>query len=670
MEMKLSHLIASQPQLRCCGWSHILRAGLIADLMMAASCQFTYLTVAVLLSILHSSFCFVGKKKVLADVTSNKLTREHDGSFGLWSFHGMAAESHAQQTVFTYNADLLSTNGSQHISIASTLYPWMGLTSDQDPLFQEYLFLQGRTAGIDGFLLEWGHMNHSSNAALLQLLRIAKKYGAFTLGINWCDHWLTKELKNKTSAEVVNAFHSNLQYLVDSVFIHGPDVMLYHGNHPVIFIFGGGLTSKQFAELLNKPLSLPPDMATPIWIGCYLNFASSPALWEEWGRLLNGTFGWAPFVERPTPANMSEWDYYGTVEDAVQYQRNLSEFGSDCVANASCVLWCGSVSPGFDNRGCAGWGRSLRYLPRFDLETHHSTYIAQWEFYIELASSPDVLIIPTMNDFPEATVLLPTSPSLGTLHSTAWLSAKWKNISMDIRGVSLPATWFSLYSQAMFHRLTPRVNVSHIILALEETALLINSTLYIKASSCLHHIRKSLQKLTSQLKVTNMTLDLPSKGLYPTVKPTTEAGSYVVRKTEGLFLAVDEARAAVLRAANFKGLLRFEYRLQEQTFSHLRVYSSTSRQDRQPRRELLASRYPGSGRHGELYIRYGDYAEVCDIMVASSGTWESAVVALYKVNQAWDHSAEHSSDLYFVADHSFLLRNISLEFQIFSVDSS
>ncbi|XP_038065989.1 uncharacterized protein LOC119736056 isoform X2 [Patiria miniata] len=583
----------------------------------------------------------------------------------------MAAESHADQTVFTYNADLLSSDGSRHVSIASTLYPWMGLTSDLDPLFQEYLFLQARAAGIDGFLLEWGHMNHSSNTALRQLLRIAKKYGAFTLAINWCDHWLTTELKNKTSGEVVDAFHRNLQYLIDTVFILGPEVVLYHGNHPVIFIFGGGLTSEQFKDLLAKPLRLPPDMTTPIWIGSYLNFASGPALWGEWGGLLNGTFGWAPFIEKPTPANMSEWDYYGTLEDAVQYQRNLSKFGNDCVATGSCVLWCGSASPGFDNRGCAGWGRSLRYLPRRDLQTHRrSTYNAQWEFYIGLASSPDVIIIPTMNDFPEATVILPTGPAMDALHSTAWLSAKWKNISADTTGVSLPASWFSLYRQAIFYQRTPHLNVSHIISALNQTASLINNTLYAEASSSLHIIRKDLQKLASRLKVTNLTFDLPSEGLYPTVKPTTQNGSYVVSKTDGLFLAVEETKAAMLRAANFKGLLRFEYRLQKETFSHLKVYSSTSRQNKPPRKELLVSRYSESGREKEVFVKHGDFAEVCDIMVTSSGAWESAVVALLKVNQAWDHTAEHSSDLYFVADESFLLRNISLEFQVFSVDPS
>ena len=44
---------------------------------------------------------------VLADMTSNRLTRSHDGSTGLWSFHGRANRSHADKTYFVYNADLL-----------------------------------------------------------------------------------------------------------------------------------------------------------------------------------------------------------------------------------------------------------------------------------------------------------------------------------------------------------------------------------------------------------------------------------------------------------------------------------------------------------------------------------------------------------------------------------
>ncbi|XP_071796714.1 uncharacterized protein [Asterias amurensis] len=607
-------------------------------------------------------------RKVLADLTSNKLTRVHDGSFGLWSYHGTALESHASQTRFIYNADLLTSNGSHHIDIASTVYPHMGLTSDLNPLYQEFLLLQAKTAGIDGFLLEWGYKTHSSNVGLQQLLGLVKKHGGFSIGINWCDHWLTSELNKNSSEEVIQAFHSNLQYLVDTVFSLGPDVTLYHGNHPIIFIFGGGLMSKQFQAVLSMPLSLPPGMSTPIWIGSYLNFASSPTLWDEWGGLLNGTFGWAPFIEKPTPPGMSEWDYYGTLEDAVEYQRNLSIFGSDCVKRGSCVMWCGSISPGFDNRGCAGWGKSLRYLPRLDLQTQQrNTYEAQWEFYISLPSSPDVIILPTMNDFPEATPILPIDGTFDTLHRTLSLSAKWKNISYDPSGVTLPASWFSLYNQALFYQRTPGLNVTTVIMVLEKTALLLNNHKYSMASSSLQSVRKDLQQLISMLKVTNMTFDLPSDDLYPTVKPNIVAGSYMVTNTSGLYLAVNETKAATLRSYNFKGLLRFQYNLQWQGFSSLKVYSSSSRKTEPVRREPVLSKYPRGHDPHELFIRYGDYSEVCDIMAETSDIWRSAVVALHKVNQAWDHSAEHTSDVYFVADAPFLLRNISLEFQLISV---
>ena len=48
------------------------------------------------------------------------------------------------------------------------------------------------------------------------------------------------------------------------------------------------------------------------------------------------------------------------------------------------------------------------------------------------------------------------------------------------------------------------------------------------------------------------------------------------------------------------------------------------------------------------------------------GTWKNATVALYKENQAWDHSALHGSDLVFMANGQFTIRNISLQFTIFS----
>ena len=49
-----------------------------------------------------------------------------------------------------------------------------------------------------------------------------------------------------------------------------------------------------------------------------------------------------------------------------------------------------------------------------------------------------------------------------------------------------------------------------------------------------------------------MTFDIPSSDLYPTIKPTIVEGSYAISKSNGLYLAMNETKAAILRASNFK----------------------------------------------------------------------------------------------------------------------
>ena len=49
--------------------------------------------------------------------------------------------------------------------------------------------------------------------------------------------------------QIVLEFHDNLQYLINTVFVHGPSLTPFFQNHPVIFIFGDGLTPKMFKGL-------------------------------------------------------------------------------------------------------------------------------------------------------------------------------------------------------------------------------------------------------------------------------------------------------------------------------------------------------------------------------------------------------------------------------------
>ena len=70
----------------------------------------------------------------------------------------------------------------------------------------------------------------------------------------WCAcEGLKKEKKSEYNiicyfilfdAQMIDVFHSNLQYLMDTMY--SSTLALYHHGNPVIFWFGGGLTSGQF----------------------------------------------------------------------------------------------------------------------------------------------------------------------------------------------------------------------------------------------------------------------------------------------------------------------------------------------------------------------------------------------------------------------------------------
>ncbi|XP_023232213.1 uncharacterized protein LOC111632085 isoform X1 [Centruroides sculpturatus] len=341
---------------------------------------------------LFSLFITEESCKIFVDLTTNRLSRVQDGTVGLWSFHGKAKESHAIKTTFTYNADLIDEqsfyNGSiKHINLATITEPYLGLTSDTDDDYLDYLLLQAHTANIDGFILEWGYEGHPSNLALHRLLNVLKKpkfsNTKFCIGINWCDHWLKQKLKN--SSEMIEIFHKNAQYLLDSFFIPFFNISHKYHHHPIIMLFGGGITSDEFLEVLKRKFFVPANMDQPIWIGNYLNTASTVKLRNQWLKLLNGTFAWVSHSHL-TPPWLNDWDTYSLPGDTVIYQKEVRDLSIKLVANKTWNYWMASANPGEDNRGCAGWGQMLKYVPRiWNNVSHCNTSNCQiWFFCIDI----------------------------------------------------------------------------------------------------------------------------------------------------------------------------------------------------------------------------------------------------------------------------------------------
>ncbi|XP_071954553.1 uncharacterized protein [Antedon mediterranea] len=610
-------------------------------------------------------------RRILVDVTSNKLTREHDGSFGMWSYHGIAKESHAKPKEFIFNGDLVDKEG-RHKHIASTLYPTLGLTSDQDPVYQEYLILQSQLVGVDGFLVEWGYKGHSSDVALQSYRSLAKKHKSFVLGVNWCDHWLYDSLKNRTRSEILDAFHDNLQYLMDTLFL-GPDVSVFNNKNPVIFLFGRGITSDILRDLISMPLDLKEGVDKPIWIGSYLNFASGNK-WDEWADLLNGTFGWVPPRTTPTPSDMPEWDFYASLKDVTTYHETLNNFGSDCLKKDECQLWLGSASPQFDNRGCAGWGGSLKKMAQWiknDTSGNNlDIFDVQWRYYTNHVTTTNTILIPTLNDFSEASVVLATNETtLQSLFSILFFAREWKQncyYGHDELLLFGFLDWFTMYKEAEFLGRTPNLNATNVMTLLEETGQWISEQNMTNAKQSLNKARESLKELTSLVSTNVLDIQVPSKQIYAVVPPVQDPyANYIINSTTGLFLQMDQPTADLLIKKNFKGFMSFQYQLLDSKFANLITMSSTKRKAKNSldvgcSRQVITGTIGGSRLHSK-YV--SNFAEICDIMCNIPGVWQSANVTLYEQNQSWDHSAKNSSDIYFTANANFLVRKILLQFE-------
>ncbi|MEI6466664.1 MAG: hypothetical protein WCQ89_18185, partial [Verrucomicrobiota bacterium] len=328
-----------------------------------------------------------GEKKVYADYHGPRRTRPHDGELGLWSHHRTASGSTARQTTFTDNADLIRADGRHQI--AASAYPAVGMQSQLDPDYLEYQILLAKAAGIDGFFVEWGFPGHSCNDELQALLTQARRFD-FEIGVNWCDAWLfnwaaavNPRLADRGSK--VAYFGDCLQYLLANVYSRPVGARL--GGQPIIFLFGGGIAAEEFRGIAAQTAARFSVPAAPQFFrwapiggvmgGDKVVYKFSPNAWTGKGGgapLGSGVFGWAPpGVRRVRAAGLRDWDRYATLTDAVRYLETLLASFEDTRGPTAPRI--SSVTPGGDNRPCAGWGRDLSTLSR---EGGHS-YRAMWD---------------------------------------------------------------------------------------------------------------------------------------------------------------------------------------------------------------------------------------------------------------------------------------------------
>ena len=571
-------------------------------------------------------------KKVYVDFHGVRFTRQHDGKLGRWGLYANTEKSATGIRSLCYNADILHEETGRN-NIAAAAYPSLGMQSDLDPDYIEYQILLAKTAGVDGFFIEWGFFPHENNTLLQAMLPAARKYN-FEIGVNWCDGWLyydwiTKIYPQINNREAKTAYMAKcFQYLIDSVFT-APTAPIVCGR-PVFYHFGPGARVDEFREVLSA-----------------VNFGEAAPVglrrWADWGELRNDVYmpvryseeikqweqlgevptAWIPARVRPRDARHPQCDHYATEADLIEFMKPFRD-SVWLSPNPQYVVKSGFAMPGMDNRGCAGWGRSHFYfIPR----NNGQTYRDMWNFCMESADSLDMMFIASWNDFTEGHEILPTIENGNReLQTTLEYASMFKDMEADYHGLALPEKLFSLRKTAYFLTML-KADVQSQQAVLDQAALNISAGKYREAEAQLHQLQEQFNERMKGIKQETLTLsefdvDIKHK------QNDAEAG------VEEFSITLPVKATVLFQQHYFKAYLEFDYLDRGQEFVHI---------------GCKTNRVPKESYNTVAHFRTDD-----------SKTWKHAKIELFKENLSFPYNKPF---LFFKGRSKF--RNISMVFSLY-----
>jgi len=535
-------------------------------------------------------------KKIYADYHGVRYTRAHDGKLGRWEMHADTRRSSTGRTALCYNADFIGDDGRHDIAAAA--YPEVGMQSDLDPDFLEYRILAAMTAGIDGFFVEWGFIEHENDALLRAMQSVAARYG-FEVGVNWCDGWLYYDWITRLHPEIATreaktAYYTRCyQYLVDSV-LSGPTAPTV-GGRPLFYLFGPGATPEEYARAAAG-VRLPEGMAAPAvlrrWAdwgslrdGRYVPVRRSEEM-ERWKRLGMIPTAWLPARVRPRSAEYPHWDNYATPDDCIEFMKPFRD-SVWLSADPAFSVKSGFVCPGMDNRGCAGWGRGHFYcIPRDE----GRTYERMWQFCMDSRDSLDMVFIASWSDYTEGHEIESTRENGSReLRTTRRYAALFKEIADDPSGLPLPARLFALRKRCRLLAAARRKTAAAEGL-LDKAAAAIAAGDYVAGAVSLAEGETALASLEKTLK--RRTLDIAEEELR--FSRDASSGSRSTDPELKIYLP-NPALGCLIAARIYRGCLEFEY-FDGPDEGAVSLYSRTERKPKELFATVARFRLAGSGR--------------------------------------------------------------------------
>jgi hypothetical protein len=480
------------------------------------------------------------------------------------------------------------------------------------------------------------------------LVKTAAKYD-FKIGMNFIENchfdWYPGGVDKTcdTREKLAEALKKTHQYLLDTYY--SLDTALLVDGHPLLLLFCG-TTPAELAACKAHPYRLPAG-AKDYWYvrraGIGPKMGHTRHAYRRYAHVLAGSYGWVVgryrLSGKEMPKDLDAFDYYIDSDDMVAYQKQVAAMNDEYVRRGHYRIRMNSVCPGFDNRGCAGWGKSLWLMPREGGATHRK----QWEVIVANRDRIDAVLAVTWNDYTEATCIEPTvEHGFQDVEMIARYGAAFKGVKADLAGIRLPARLFRLRKRAQFLARTG-FDVRRLEAGLDQAARHISKGSYPRAESILLAGEKAVARMDEQVTSERLVAAVGGPVVSVASGPEPADGVYDT-SARGLCLRFAEPAAGKLRTHNFDGFLEFEY-LDEGT-DYFVVTTSPARPDRK----------------GPWHV-YGRFSRVCRIRKDHTGKWVKARVKLYKVNCGFRHDAAHGSDFVFAGKAK--VRNVSFCFDVF-----
>lgn len=401
-----------------------------------------FLAIVIFVNAAQSRSVVPNKPIIIAHYMSWYQRPDYSGSWGFWQVNRPTI-----QKKYWHFPDTRKDSGLRDIS--SVYYPVIGPYDSADPDLCEYHILLAKLAGIDAFVADWygpePSEEHPYDNIGFTAMREASEELGFKVMICWEDRSMFPPVSDgiKTRNESLQRGVEMIRYLEKEWF--SSEAYLKIDGRCVLTNFAWGSPGKTVDE---------PWLSAAEWDVILSAAKVRPMFIHDWHRhrVVN---------EFEKYDSVMPWGctYHGMSDSAADYCERAGEALSQ---NERFAFLSGTVLPGFDNRGCGGWGTDGAI--GITARRGGAKFRATWQDVIE--SNVKLIQVATWNDLNEGGTVEPVRSVIlhsefgvegygyRELETIAEYAGRLKSLTLDPNTLQLPSRIYSLrkIAKALKHK--------------------------------------------------------------------------------------------------------------------------------------------------------------------------------------------------------------------------